>query len=265
MFMRTLRRVCRLLIIIVSSAIYCAGVQLIAWLLSPEAEIRFRARSQQYGSRWLCFVMGIRRSVEPAIAEAKADLIVSNHIGALDPLVLSATRPVTLVANAGVRDWPFIGWVARQMGVLFVERGRAQNVGALIDAMHDRMAAGVPVVAFPEGTTTHGETVRPFKTGVFLSVAGRDDAHVLPVYLWLATAEGAPASDVPTVAAWAGGERSFAAYGWTLLGLRHATMKVRAGRPIPTNSMGRKALAQDAYAVVYALFETHVGRSATHP
>jgi 1-acyl-sn-glycerol-3-phosphate acyltransferase len=262
--MRTLRRVCRLLVLVISSVVYCAGVQVVAWVLSSEARIRFRARCQQYGSRWLCLVMGIRRSVDPAIAEARADLIVSNHIGALDPLILSATRPVTLVANAGLRTWPVVGWVARQMGVLFVERGRARNVGALIDAMHERMAAGVPVVAFPEGTTTHGETVRPFKTGVFLSVADREDAHVLPVYLWLADAVGGDASESSSVAAWAGGERSFAAYGWTVLGLRHATMKVRVGRPLPTNSMGRKALAQRAYATVRALFETHAGASSTN-
>lgn len=263
--MRTLRRVCRLLILIVSSILYCAGVQVTAWFLSPNARIRFRARCQQYGSRWLCLVMGIRRSVDPAIAEAEADLIVSNHIGALDPLVLSAIRPVTLVANAGVRSWPVIGWVARQMGVVFVERGRARTVGALIDAMHERMAAGVPVVAFPEGTTTHGETVRPFKTGVFLSVAGREDAHVLPVYLWLTDVKGAAASKQPSVAAWAGGEQSFGAYVWTLLGLRHATMKVRAGRPIATNGLGRKALAQHAHAAVRALFEAQAGVSATNP
>jgi len=262
--MRTLRRVGRLFLLVASSVVYCAGVQVVAWFLSSEAQIRFRAQCQQYGSRWLCRVMGIRRSVDPAIAEAPADLIVSNHIGALDPLVLSATRPVTLVANAGLRGWPVVGWVARQMGVLFVERGRARNVGALIDAMHARMAAGVPVVAFPEGTTTHGETVRPFKSGVFLSVAGREDARVLPVYLWLADAAGGDAPESSPVAAWAGGERSFAAYGWTLLGLRHATMQVRAGRPLPTNCMGRKALAERAHATVRALFETYAGASSTN-
>ncbi|NBB87519.1 MAG: 1-acyl-sn-glycerol-3-phosphate acyltransferase [Bacteroidetes bacterium] len=263
--MRTLRRVCRLFILIISSVVYAAGVQVVASVLSPEARIRFRARCQQYGSRWLCLVMGIRRSVDPAIKEARANLIVSNHIGALDPLILSATRPVTLVANAGLRSWPVVGWVARQMGVLFVARGRARNVGALIDAMRECMAAGVPVVAFPEGTTTHGETVRPFKTGVFVSVADREGAHVLPVYLWLTDAAGGDASESSPVAAWAGGERSFAAYGWTLLGLRHATMQVRAGRPLPTNCMGRKALAERAHATVRALFETHAGASPTNP
>lgn len=262
--MHTVRRVCRLLLLIVSSVVYCAGVQVAAWFLEPGARIRFRAWSQVYGSRWLCTVMGIRRSVDPAMAEAPADLIVSNHIGALDPLVLSAARPVTLVANAGLRTWPVIGWVARQMGVLFVERGQARDVEALIEAMHKRMAAGIPVVAFPEGTTTHGETVRPFKTGVFLSVAAREDAHVLPVYLWLAEAAGGGTSDRSAVAAWAGGERSFAAYGWALLGLRHATMKVRAGRPLLTNCLGRKELARRAHTMVYALFEAQVGASSTN-
>ncbi len=52
--MRTLRRVCRLLILIISSVVYAAGVQVVAWVLSPVARIRFRARCQQYGSRWLC-------------------------------------------------------------------------------------------------------------------------------------------------------------------------------------------------------------------
>jgi len=254
--MRTVRRVSRAVVLLVSSLLFCAGVQFLTWFTSHAKAIRLRARAQQTGARWVLWVLGVKRDLDPAVVSTPTELIVSNHIGALDPLVLSASRPVSIIANAGMQQWPVIGWVARQLGVIFVERGRATSVDALSAAVEARLEADVPVVAFPEGTTTHGDRLLPFKTGVFVPLAGKAKSRILPVCLRLTSVEGLPISERQDAVAWAGGERSFAAYGWHLLGLRNATMRVRAGRQFYVKEHGRKALARRSHDEVLQLFKS---------
>jgi 1-acyl-sn-glycerol-3-phosphate acyltransferase len=97
-------------------------------------------------------------------------LIVANHLSYVDVLVLSAIRPVAFVAKAEVENWPVFGFCAKCAGTVFIERERRSAVAPVLERMQSVLTAGVPLVLFPEGTSSNGDTVLPFKPALFAVV-----------------------------------------------------------------------------------------------
>jgi len=118
-------------------------------------------------SRFACRVLGIRvttRGHMPA-----SGLLVSNHLSYLDVVVLSSIQPCVFVAKHDVAGWPFFGWLARSAGTIFVDREHRFSSAAVIGLVHDAIRGGSVVVLFPEGTSSDGATVLPFKSALLES------------------------------------------------------------------------------------------------
>lgn len=98
-------------------------------------------------------------------------LLVSNHLSYLDILVLGALTPSVFVAKREVRGWPVFGWFARLAGTLFTDREKPTRVAALAAALEAALDRGLLVVLFPEGTSSDGDSVLPFKTSLLESAA----------------------------------------------------------------------------------------------
>lgn len=93
-------------------------------------------------------------------------LLVSNHLSYLDILVLSAVTPSTFIAKREVKSWPVFGWFARLAGTLFANRECRTQVGQLSREVRTALDKGALVVLFPEGTSSDGRTVLPFKSAL---------------------------------------------------------------------------------------------------
>ena len=107
-------------------------------------------------------------------------VIVANHISYLDPIAIAAMLPCAPIAKSEVASWPVIGTAASELGVIFVKRdSMASRVSALRTALAT-LRAGVPVVNFPEGTTTNGTQLLPFQRGIF-GLARLAGVQILPV------------------------------------------------------------------------------------
>jgi 1-acyl-sn-glycerol-3-phosphate acyltransferase len=98
-------------------------------------------------------------------------LIVSNHLSYLDILVLSSVTPAVFVSKADVRRWPVFGWLSMLGGTVYIERERRTHVGAVNREIVSALADGVPVVVFPEGTSSDGQTILPFRSSLLEPVA----------------------------------------------------------------------------------------------
>jgi len=96
----------------------------------------------------------------------RSGLLFSNHLSYLDILAICATTPAVFVSKADVRRWPLFGWFAALGGTVFVERERRTHVGEVNREIETALAAGALVVVFPEGTSSNGETVLPFRTSL---------------------------------------------------------------------------------------------------
>ena len=99
-------------------------------------------------------------------------LIVSNHLSYLDILVLSSVTPAVFVSKADVRRWPVFGWLAALGGTVFIERERRTHVGAVNREIESALSDAVPVVVFPEGTSSDGKNILPFRSPLLEPVAG---------------------------------------------------------------------------------------------
>lgn len=93
-------------------------------------------------------------------------LIVSNHLSYLDILFYASLMPCIFVSKSEVLSWPLFGILAR-WGTIFIERDRMHSVDEPARRMADALTTGVPVVLFPEGTSSDGRTVLPFRAALF--------------------------------------------------------------------------------------------------
>jgi len=148
-----------------------------------------RARMQRFSplerAQWLhqmcvavCEGHGFIVDREGSLPRAPS-LLVANHLGYIDPLVIGSLVPCAPLAKAEIADWPIVGAGSRAPGVMFVRRGDVWSGARALRASLRCLEAGVSVLGFPEGTTARG-TVLPFARGLF-GVARMAGVPVVPV------------------------------------------------------------------------------------
>ena len=157
-------RAVRRLVTIVLWTLICIPIQALLILVPGSAKNSF---AQAY-HRTLCWLIGLKLQVV-GHPTAGATLFVSNHTSWLDVLVLGAVLDARFVSKAEVATWPLIGWVARLGRCVFVSRSRTRT-GDEADDMANRLRGGEGLILFPEGTTSDGTRVLPFRSS-FFSVA----------------------------------------------------------------------------------------------
>lgn len=119
--------------------------------------------------------------------------LVSNHTSWLDIFTLSAARAVFFVSKSEVQGWPGIGQLARATGTVFIDRRRG-DARRQQQIFVERLRAGQRLMFFPEGTSTDGRRVLPFKStlfGAFFDPELRDFCHIQPVSVLYRAPEGA--------------------------------------------------------------------------
>jgi 1-acyl-sn-glycerol-3-phosphate acyltransferase len=89
-------------------------------------------------------------------------LVVSNHLSYLDILILSAAMPCFFVAKVEIGGWPFFGKSARIAGTIFVDRSSLASAMSVAEQMSERLKLTIPVLLFPEGTSTDGSQLLRF-------------------------------------------------------------------------------------------------------
>ncbi len=119
-------------------------------------------------SRLSLRLMGIRLSVrgEPM---REAGATVANHVSWLDILVMNSRQRVFFVAKKEVSKWFGIGILARTTGAVFIARDRRQ-ARQQRHRFTERFLRGDTLLFFPEGTSTDGLRVLPFKPTLFAAM-----------------------------------------------------------------------------------------------
>ncbi|KAA6461829.1 1-acyl-sn-glycerol-3-phosphate acyltransferase [Acidobacteria bacterium AB60] len=119
----------------------------------------------QSASRGVLSSLGIRWSAQGAVPSH--GLVVSNHLSYLDILIYSAAMPCVFVSKIEVSRWPYFGVAARAGGTIFIDRSSRASAGAVAAEMLQRLKLAVPVLLFPEGTSTDGSDVLRFHPSLF--------------------------------------------------------------------------------------------------
>lgn len=131
------------------------------------------------------WILGLRLRQSGEQIVRRMGAVVSNHGSWLDIIVLNARNRVYFVAKSEVAGWPGISWLAKATGTMFITRDR-RHAGTHVQVFRERLGAGHKLVFFPEGTTTDGRRVLPFKPTLFAAIVDeslRDGMHIQPVTL----------------------------------------------------------------------------------
>lgn len=176
-------------------------------------------------------------------------LIVSNHLSYLDIPVLAMAGPMVFVSKAEVERWPFMGSLARCGGTLFLKREMRGHVAEIATAFRSIVERGTVVTLFPEGTSSGGDTVLPFRSSL-LEPAASEGWPVTPAWITYEVSEGTVSNDV---AYWR--EMVFFPHFLNLLARRWIIGRVHFGAPV-AGIRDRKELAQRLHHEVLALKET---------
>lgn len=167
-------------------------------------------------ARGVAAIVGLRVSIHGEAPRAPF-ILVSNHLGYLDIITLMSRTPGVFVSRADLAGWPVLGVLARAVDTIFIDRKLRRDVARVNTLIHDVLASGKGVLMFPEGTSSEGREVLPFRSSL-LEPAVSNGQAVSYATLSYATPDGAaPASQV--VCWW--GEMTFLDHFISLLGLTH--------------------------------------------
>ncbi|MEP0522003.1 MAG: lysophospholipid acyltransferase family protein [Hyphomicrobiales bacterium] len=191
-------------------------------------------------------------------------LYLCNHASWLDIVALSRAAPLSFVAKADVASWPIFSWLAKWQRTIFVERDKRSRTGVALGAMVNRLENGDALVLFPEGTSSEGWHVLPFKSaliGAVVETASKLEDHdadlfVQPVALAYTKLQGIPLGRMEAErAAWIG-DIDLLPHLWSVLMSGRLEANIVFGQPVEVNpDTNRKMLTRDMEAEVASLLE----------
>jgi lyso-ornithine lipid O-acyltransferase len=197
--------------------------------------------------------MGIEINVSGSFPERGA--VISNHLSYLDIVVYAAVHPCVFVSKAEIKSWPVVGWMTTMSGTVYVERGHGGSAMKAREGMQAAVDAGLPVVFFPEGTTSNGSGLLKFHSGLLAqAIDGGAPVTAACIRYGFREDNGPGVSVADDVCYW--GDRNMLGHIFTFLGLRGVRAEVRfAEGPMQFSSdaLHRKQAAVEARAAVAAL------------
>ncbi len=175
---------------IVRVALHLAGGMATVLALFPLLAYRARAAVSRRWSAALLQMLGVqlRRGGAPIPNGA---LLVANHVSWLDVLVVNTICPATFVSKREVGAWPAVGVLLARTGTILLRRGSGRAAMKAVMEIGALLGAGRTVAIFPEGTTSDGSRVLPFRPALFQAAVDRRRG-VLPLTLSYHDARGEP-------------------------------------------------------------------------
>ncbi len=179
--MRLLRKILRLLILpfwfIIITLLALPG------MFAGRRGIRWNGHISRLWGAGLARILNIRIELNGASpADFLHGVIVANHHTYLDAIVCSAVFPVRFLPKAEIRTWPILGWFLALNRPIWVNRKSPQASAQVAAEIERSLKEGTPVLVYPEGTTSDGTGLLPFKSTAF-EAAARTGQPVCPALM----------------------------------------------------------------------------------
>lgn len=191
---------------------------------------------------------------DPEVFKRSNYLLVGNHMSYLDVIVLASKLPCVFVTSVDMGEQPVLGDLAKMGGCIFVERRNRSQVERDLSAMSNALRDGFNVAIYPEGTSTDGQRVLPFKKTLLMSAveAGR---NIQPFCLRYLEIDGKPFSSANAdVVCWYG-KADFAGHLVRLMGAKSVRAELKFLEPIHVSKEStRDELAAKCYSVIEAAY-----------
>lgn len=143
----------------------------------------------------LMSITGVRVHVNGKLSNARPLLLVSNHISVFEMAVFPLALGTSFFGKEDIEKYPLVGWIGKKFGVVFISRNprtAVETTKKINDAM---VRAGYPMTIFPEGTTSNGCFIYPFKSSMFDVVARIPNLTIQPIVMTYNLRNGDKISD----------------------------------------------------------------------
>jgi 1-acyl-sn-glycerol-3-phosphate acyltransferase len=193
--------------------------------------------------------------------QTQKTMFVANHVSWSDIHSLNSIIPLRFIAKSDIKSWPIFGYLVRKSNTIFVERGKRQEAGRIVELTKDSLIAGDNVCFFPEGTTTdgtgagghgikgdalQGAPVLAFKSSV-LQAAIDANATIWPVAIRYSHTDGS----INKQMAYAG-ETTLVESMQNVLRQKNPSVNLHFLAPIHTNAQNRREVTKAAYETISA-------------
>ena len=207
-------------------------------------------------------IIGLHIRCEGAPARDPSVLFVSNHVSYFDIIALGSILSASFVAKADVSAWPFFGFLAKLTRTVFVDR-RTRGAHGHVETIRARLDRGDQLIVFPEGTSSDGTRVLPFKSTLF-EAARAANVMVQPISISYTHLNGMPmVRALRPFYAWYG-DMDLAPHLWFALSLGSPEVRIRFHKPVAAADFAdRKALARYCHDEVAEGLGKPIGPGAT--
>lgn len=195
-----------------------------------------------------CFNIQVRVFGTPPNASTQRTMFVANHISWTDIHALNSIIPVRFIAKLEIKSWPIFGYLVTKSGTLFINRTIRKDAARIVEITTDSLNQSENVCFFPEGTTTDGTHILPFKSSI-LQAAIDANAHLLPVTIYYPQPNGQP--NLPMAYA---GETTMLESMSQILRLKHPVVELHFLTPIACAGQSRQEVTQQAFTAISVQF-----------
>jgi 1-acyl-sn-glycerol-3-phosphate acyltransferase len=178
--------------------------------------------------------------------DVQSVMFVANHVSWADIHAINSLLALRFIAKSDITSWPVFGYLAKKTNALFIDRSKRQEAGRLVQTAANSLLAGDNLGYFPEGTTTDGSQVLPFKSSV-LQAAISANAQVWPVAIRYLNADGS----LNTAMAYAG-ETTLLESMQAVLSIKNPLVELHFLPPILASGQNRRDLTAAAYQAIVA-------------
>lgn len=195
-------------------------------------------------------IFGVQLSINGSMSKKAPILYVANHVSYIDILALGSLLTGSFVSKAEVRKWPMFGWLSTLQNTVFINR-RSREIKIQLKELSQRVQSAQNLIIFPEGTSTNGKAVKPFKSSLFAICELHPELSIQSIALKYLDKDGLPLTD---------GERDqyafysdfpFGAHFWGMLQGRGLTIEIHFGHLLDSDSRSnRKQLAEQSFIQV---------------
>lgn len=253
--MEAFRAVYKILLFAISAVAYLTSAFVAQLFIRDQAKRRrFFTHNVFVFAKWGMWFMNVKVIAKNVPSEENHHLMVSNHMGMLDVIALASIRPSLFITSVEMQRTPGLGLLCEMGGCLFVERRNRAGIPREIQQIREALKQGLNVTLYPEGTSTNGEKILPFKKSLMTSAAG-SGAPILPLVVNYTHVNGEPMSDRWRDTVCWYGDISFESAMWRMFAAREIVVEIEFLQEIHIHSdEQRREIAAMAQGRIEAAF-----------
>ena len=209
--------------------------------------------------RIICFIIGIKIEIRGKANLNDRTLYVANHCSYLDIIILGSILPACFISKAEVSGWPFFGPLARLQRTIFIDRKAIRSTVEQVNILSQRLLSGDSLILFPEGISTDGTGVLPFKSSLFYVVSKESknlETFIQPITIAYTHVNGRRIDQKTRPKVCWFGDASFLSHAWNFLGMFGVNIIVSFHDPVNKNTLkDRKDIAAFCYKKISTLLK----------